>query len=722
MATGVHPVDCGLHEGTDLHGIEPGLDHTEAHAAGAEHGVELVPQLGRFEQAGLLIGEADRGLLDGQLHGVGKELVQRRIEEPDGDGQSVHGLEDLVEVGLLGDSQRLEGTLLLGGSVGQDHAAHDREPVFGQEHVLGPAQADALGPVLAGIGGIGPVVGVGPDAEVAGTDVVGPTQDGVELGGRFALDHVDLSQHDGSVGAVDGDPVPLGHDHVTHAERLRSDAQGFGADYGRLAPAPGHDSGMADQSASGGQDALGGQHAVDVLGGRLGADQHDGLATLGGSLGVIRGHVDPAHCSPRRGTQALDQDLVSIRGELGVEDLLEVLTGDAAQGLLAGQLDGPLGHHVDSHAQCCPTGALAHPGLQHPQLALVDGELGVAHVPVVVLETGEDSQELLVDLRECISQRRQGLGIADASHDILALGVDQEVAVLADGSGGRVAGEAHAGTRVVVAVAEHHGLDVDGGAEVVGDALTDPVGDGPVTVPRGEHGFDGPAQLVVGILGERLAGVALDDLLIGLDQVAQQLDRDACVRSRAGQLLGCIEQRVELLAGHAHDDAAVHGDESAVGVEGEPLVVGLAGQALHRLVVESQVEDGVHHPGHGELGSGPDRHQQRVISIADPLAHGLLQPGASPSDLRRQSLGPAALHVGPARRGGDGEARGNRKGQYRRHLGQVGTLAAEEVLHLHRGLAVRMVEVKDERHQEGSPRWIRGGERSAHGLRADLQL
>ena len=306
--------------------------------------------------------------------------------------------------------------------------------------------------------------------------------------------------------------------------------------------------------------------------------------------------------------------------------------------------------HVDRHAQRGPPGALAHPGLEHPELALLDGELGVAHVAVVALEPGEDPQQLLVDLRELVGQCRQRLGVADAGHHVLALGVDQEVAVLALGARGRVAGEADAGARVVVAVAEHHGLDVDGGAQVVGDPLPHPVGDGPGAVPRGEDGLDGTAQLLVGVLGERLAGVALDDLLVGLDEVAQQLDRDAGVVGGPGQLLGRVEQRVELLTGHAQHDAAVHGHEPAVGVEGEPLVVGLAGQALHRLVVEAEVEDGVHHAGHRELGPGPDRHQQGVVGVADPLAHGLLQATLGPGDLGGQALRPAALHVGRGRR------------------------------------------------------------------------
>ncbi len=60
--------------------------------------------------------------------------------------------------------------------------------------------------------------------------------------------------------------------------------------------------------------------------------------------------------------------------------------------------------------------------------------------------------------------------------------------------------------RVVVAVAEHHRLHVDGRAEVVADALAHPVGDGAGAVPALEHGLDRAAQLLGGVLREGLAG------------------------------------------------------------------------------------------------------------------------------------------------------------------------------------------------------------------------
>ena len=306
-------------------------------------------------------------------------------------------------------------------------------------------------------------------------------------------------------------------------------------------------------------------------------------------------------------------------------------------------------------------------------------------------------------LGELLLQLRDGLGVADAGHDVLALGVDQEVPVGALGPGGGVAGEAHAGARVVVAVAEDHGLHVDGGAQVVGDALAVAVGDGAGAVPAAEHGLDGAAQLLGRLLGEGLAGVALDDLLVRIDEVAQQLGRHLGVRGGAGQLLGGVEERVELLAGQLQHDAGVHGDEAPVGVEGEALVPGLLGQALHGLVVEAEVEDRVHHAGHGELGTRAHGHEQRVAGVANGLAHGLLEPGAGTRHFGVELLGPAAGHVGAAGVGRNGESGRHRELEYRRHLGQVGALATQEVLELHGRAAMRVVEIEDERHRASLP-------------------
>ena len=429
--------------------------------------------------------------------------MQRRVEQAHGDRQPVHGGQDVDEVLPLDLAQLLQRRRLLRRRVGQDHAAHHGQAVLAQEHVLGAAQADALGaratgrwrrprrcrrwPARPG----GPVrMSSAHDSTVAkaggGAAAVSGTWPATTMPGP----------------AVEGDPVALVRVTSPTVTEWAGQAQDLGPDHGRLAPAPGHHGGVADQTAPGGQDPLGGQHAVHVLGRGLAAHQNDLLAPLRRRGGVVGREVDPAHGGARAGAEALGPHRVARPGELRVQHRVEMVLGDARHGLGLGDAQVARAHHVHRHLQGGRAGALAHPGLQHPELALVDGELGVAHVAVVAFEAGEDGQQLGVHLGELLLELGDGLGVADAGHHVLALGVDQEVAVGALGPGGRVTGEADPGARVVVAVAEHHGLDVDRGAQVVGDALAVAVGDGPGPVPAAEHRLDGPAQLRRRVLGE----------------------------------------------------------------------------------------------------------------------------------------------------------------------------------------------------------------------------
>ena len=192
--------------------------------------------------------------------------MQRRVEQPHRDGQAVHGVEDVEEVGLLGGPQPLEGGRLLVGRVGEDHRPHDRQAVLAEEHVLGAAEADALGAEVAGDLGVLAGVGVGPHRELALPDAVGPAEDDVELGRRLGVGQRHGAEHDLAGGAVEGDGVALGHGDAAGGELVAGDLHRVGADDRGDAPAAGDHGGVAHEAAACGEDALGHLHAVHVLG------------------------------------------------------------------------------------------------------------------------------------------------------------------------------------------------------------------------------------------------------------------------------------------------------------------------------------------------------------------------------------------------------------------------------------------------------------------------
>ena len=156
-------------------------------------------------------------------------------------------------------------------------------------------------------------------------------------------------------------------DRDTHAVKLPArDPHRLGADHRRLAPAAGHDGGVADQAAAGGQDALGGDHAVHVLRGGLVAAQDDPLAARRrprrrrrreDDLGPTAAPGEAARPLARRGGRC--------PANCGCSTWSRCSRADAQHGLLPADLPAPLLGHVDGHAQrgrarsACPPGSAA---------------------------------------------------------------------------------------------------------------------------------------------------------------------------------------------------------------------------------------------------------------------------------------------------------------------------------------------------------------------------
>ena len=242
--------------------------------------------------------------------------------------------------------------------------------------------------------------------------------------------------------------------------------------------------------------------------------------------------------------------------------------------------------------------------------------------------------------------------------------------------------KADAGAGVHAEVAEHHRLDVDGGAEVLGDPLLAAVehARGRCSTSRRRRGWRGPAARA-GPAGSRGRRARVTMLLEGRRRAPR---RSSASRSRSfvGALgvLGRVEGVGEVLAVDAEHGGAEHLQQPAVGVQREALVLALPGEARDRLVVEADVEDGLHHPGHREL---------RARAHADTSSGSSGSPSVGPSPPRaREVLADLARarrarrpsrEVGAARLGGDREARRHRQPQVG-HLGEVGALAPEQVL------------------------------------------
>jgi hypothetical protein len=304
----------------------------------------------------------------------------------------------------------------------------------------------------------------------------------------------------------------------------------------------------------------------------------------------------------------------------------------------------------------------------------------VLHLPVVLLEAVDRLPELGVGLREPLLHPRERLGRPDPGHDVLALRVDEKLAPDPRLAGGRIAGEADAGPRVVAFVPEHHLNDVHGCPEVLGNPVGAAVDLGARRLPGVEDGPDGAVELLLRVLREVTPRRIVVDLLEALDELLQVVRPELHVLGDAAPLLQRPERLLKAMRVDAVDDLAVHLEEPPVRVVGEAGISGGRGEPLDRLVVQAQVEDRVHHPRHRHGGARADGHEERVVRVGEPLPGRLLESAQVLLDLLlepgRKPL--ARAHVRDARLGRDREAGGDRDRECR-HLGEARTLAAEQL-------------------------------------------
>ena len=132
---------------------------------------------------------------------------------------------------------------------------------------------------------------------------------------------------------------------------------------------------------------------------------------------------------------------------------------------------------------------------------------------------------------------------------------------------------------------------------------------------------------------------------------------------------------------HAHHDVAVHLDETAVAVPREAARSRSSWPAPDGLVVQSEVENRVHHARHRIARAGTDRDEQRVLRSPNFV------PMFCSMRRRRPSSAPRAPRIRPlvrvvvgANLRRDREARGYGQSDAA-HLGEVRALAAEQRLH-----------------------------------------
>ena len=680
-------VNCSLDDSLGLHDGDLGIGDGETAAAVTHHGVELVQVgddlLDLCNRLALCLCKRLNICFLG-----GNKLVKRRIQETNGDGIAAERLKQALEISLLHRLDLGKRRLSLLDGIGADHLTECADSRRLKEHVLGTAKTNALRAERSRLLCILGRIGIRSDAERL--VLVRKLHDAAEVAGvGIRGNGGDEAVIDITRGAVEGQDVALleqlarEHELLVLLVHLDVAAAGNAAS----THAARNDCRVRGLTAADGKDTLRELHALDVLGRGLKADKDDLLACLAFLDGVLSGKDDSA-CGGAGGcSDTLADDVVLVRFlerlgvELRVQEHIEGLRVDLHERFLLG--DHALVDEVACDLDRSGSRALAVTGLEHIEFALFDGELHILHVMVVVFKDLADFLELLVDVGEDLCHLRNRHRRTDTRDDVLALRVGEEFAHETLFARCGVTRERDARAAVVAHVAERHHLHVDRGTPAVRDVVVHTVDVRAGVVPRTEDRLDRSEELLLGIVGEVGAELVLVLRLELVCKFLQILCGQLDVLRDALLLLHLVDELLEVLLADLHDDVGEHLDESSVAVPSPTGIIRLLCDGVDDRLVEAEVEDGVHHAGHGSARARTDGDEQGIFLIAELLAADLLHLLDVLHDLCLD-LGidlPAVLVV--LRAGFRGDRETLRHGQTDvGHFREVCALAAEQLTHL----------------------------------------
>ncbi len=610
--------------------------------------------------------------------------MKRRIQETDRDRSAFHGLVDALEVALLERNQLVEGCFSLFDGVGKDHLADLRNSVGVEEHVLGSCKTDTFSAHADCVCSVLGSVGVGSDFQ--SSELISPVHDSLEVAGDGSFYGRDVAEIDLTGGAIKGDVlafldlVAAQLDELLFFVNLEVTAAGYAAG----AHTAGYDCSVGGHAAAHGQNAFCRVHTFDILGRSLLTDKDDSAACGVCCYSVVSVEIDAACRSAGRSGKRLTDLLAVLKCvcvKCRVQQLVKALGLNAQNCFL--RSDHAFVDQIAGNLDRRLSGSLAVSGLQEVELAFLDGELHILHVAIVLLKSVSDLDELLVALGKILLELCDGLRCADTRDDVFALCVDQVLTEDALCACSGVTCERNAGTGCVAHVSEYHGLNVDGSAPLVRDVVHHSVVVCSGVVPGTEYSLDGFHQLNLGVLRELFAHLLRIDLFIFCNNILKIFCLELCVIDIAVCLLLGFENAVEESLAHAHNDVREHLDESSVGIIGKSGIAGLCREALYRNIVETEVEDSVHHAGHGCSRTGTDRDEKRILSVSKLLPLNSLEPLQRLEDLRLCVLIDclAVIVIICAGLGRDCETVRDRKTDIG-HFRQVRTFSAKEITHV----------------------------------------
>ena len=616
------------------------------------------------------------------------EFVERRIQEPDGNRVAFQSFIQSFKVALLHRFDLSQSSFSFFNGVRADHFTECCDSVSFEEHVFGTAQTDTFSTQFTSLLRISRSICIGTNLH--GSVLVCPAHNSAECTSDRSINSRDDTVIDVTSRTVDRDIVAFCEGLASQFKLLvffvHLDVAATG--YAASTHTTSNNGSVRSHTATNSQDTLRSLHTGDVFRRSFQTNQNNLFALSVPSFCIISSKYNLTASSTRRSTQTLADRCSSLQSlciELRVEQGVEVSRIDHQNSFFFGLV--LFIYEVASDLESSLSGSLTIPALQHVQLLVFYCEFHILHIVIVVFQCLANLNEFSVCFREFLFHLCDRHRSPNTGNNVFALCVDQEFTHQLLFTSCWVTGKCNTSTGFVVQVTEYHRHYVNSSTPRIRNIVVTTVNVCSRVVPATEYSFDCKLQLFNRIRREVRTQLLLVFSLELFSQRLQISSSQFYVELYALFFLHLVDQLFEVLLTNFHNNVGEHLNESSVRVIYEPFKSRIRiafDHCSNNVVIQTEVQDGVHHTRHGSTSTRTNGNQQRVLLIAELLAVDFFHLLNAVHNLCHDfvvDLAAIFIVLGTSFCG-DGEALRYRKTDCG-HFSQVCTLASEQVPHGH---------------------------------------
>ena len=609
--------------------------------------------------------------------------MQRGIQQTDCNRSFAHCFVDAFEVVFLERFDTSQSCFSFFYCFSQDHFSEFHDSVAFEEHVLCSCQTDTFCAEVDSCLSVVRCISV--CSYFQHSLFVSPSHEFREVTADFRVNCGDIFAIDVTCGTIQGDVVAFFECFATQCECfcffVHFDF--FTTGYAACTHTTSNNGCVRCHTATNCQDTLCGCHTFDVFRRCFQTNQDHSVASFSLCFCVFSCEAYFTSSSAGRCRQTFADRSSCFQCflvESRVQDLIQLFRIHFHQSFFFCQQT--FVYHFYCDTQSSVSCSLTVSCLQEVQFAFFNCEFHILHVFVVVFQFICDFHKLCIYFRHIFCQFGDGLRSTNAGYNVFTLCVNQVFTQHSFFTSCRVSCESNTCTGCITHVTEYHHLYVNSGTPAVRDVVHSSVNECTRVIPAAEYSHSSFKQLFLRILREFFALVIQIDLFEHFSNFLQVFCGQVCVVFCANLFFIFIQFSFEFGFGNADNNVSEHHDKSSVRVISKSGVASFSCQTFYGNIVQTQVQDCVHHTGHGCSCAGTNGNQQGIFGIAQFFPCDFFQFAQSHFDLCDHFVSQlfAAFVVLCAGFSCDCETLGDRQTQDC-HFCQVCAFTAQQVTH-----------------------------------------